>query len=201
MGKISTYAVDSTPSLSDKLIGTEVGSLDATKNYTIQSIVSLANTSLGASQVLNAYSIQDQEPVALNTALVVEFGPAQGSPSTAVQLDVAGKITFNESGLYLINGFGSIWRQGSSGGVAIFGFRGKLNGAVITQPKTFHINSTNVAVPYEITIPFQATAGDIFWFEVVRDSSGVDQGGLYPTPMLSGWGVSPSSQVQIWKLS
>lgn len=45
MGKISTYAVDSTPSLSDKLIGTEVGNLDATKNYTISSILSLGNSS------------------------------------------------------------------------------------------------------------------------------------------------------------
>jgi hypothetical protein len=45
MGKISTYAVDSNPSLSDKLIGTEVGNLDATKNYTISSILSLGTSS------------------------------------------------------------------------------------------------------------------------------------------------------------
>lgn len=45
MGKISTYPIDANPSLSDKLIGTEVGSLDATKNYTISSILSLGNSS------------------------------------------------------------------------------------------------------------------------------------------------------------
>ena len=202
MGKISGYANDSTPNLGDKLIGTDVDNMNATKNFTIAQVVSLANANLTATQVLNAYSIQDQEPTGLNSALVVEFGAAQGSSSTPVQLDVAGKVIFNEAGLYLINGFGSVWRQGSSGGVAIFGFRGKLNGTVITQPKTFHINSSNVAIPYEITIPFQANAGDVFWFEVIRDSSGVDQGGLYPTAMAaSGWGISPSSQIQIWKLN
>jgi hypothetical protein len=46
MGKISTYAVDSTPSLSDKLIGTEVGNLNATKNYTIGQILSLLSEAI-----------------------------------------------------------------------------------------------------------------------------------------------------------
>lgn len=201
MGKISGYANDSSPNLGDKLIGTDVDNLNATKNFTVGQVVSLANANLTATQVLNAYSIANQAPASLDSALVVEFGAAQGSTSTPVQLDVAGKVTFNEAGLYLINGFGAVWRQGSSGGTAIFGFRAKLNGTVITQPKTFHIATTNVASPYEITIPFQANAGDVFWFEVIRDSSGVNQGGLYPTAMASGWGVSPSSQIQIWKFN
>jgi len=41
MAKISQYAVDGTPSLSDKLIGTEVANSNETKNYTIGSILSL----------------------------------------------------------------------------------------------------------------------------------------------------------------
>lgn len=44
MAKISQYAVDGTPSLSDKLIGTEVGSNNETKNYTLSSILTLFGT-------------------------------------------------------------------------------------------------------------------------------------------------------------
>ena len=41
MGKISQYAVNGTPSISDKLIGTEVTNSNETKNYTIGDILSL----------------------------------------------------------------------------------------------------------------------------------------------------------------
>jgi len=201
MGKISTYAVDSTPSLSDKLIGTEVGNLDATKNYTIQSVVSLANANLTASQVLNGTSFVTQAPSALDTPLIVSFGAAQGSPSTDVSIDATGKVTFNKAGLYMINGFGSVERQGSSGGVAILLFRALLNGVQVSATKGFHLDTPNMDIPYEVTIPFQANAGDIFWFEIMRDSSGVNQGGLYGHTVLGGWSNVPSSQIQIWKFS
>lgn len=201
MGKISTYAVDSTPSLSDKLIGTEVGNLDATKNYTISSIVSLANANLTAAQVLNGTSFATQAPSALDTPLVVSFGAAQGSPSTDVSIDTFGKVTFNKAGLYMINGFGSVERQGSSGGVSILLFRALLNGVQVSTTKGFHLDTPNMDIPYEVTIPFQANAGDIFWFEIMRDSSGVNQGGLYGHTVLGGWSNVPSSQIQIWKFS
>ena len=45
MGKISTYAQVSSPSLSDKVIGTDVSSMDATKNFTIADILSLGSSS------------------------------------------------------------------------------------------------------------------------------------------------------------
>jgi hypothetical protein len=41
VGKISQYAVNGTPSISDKLIGTEVTNSNETKNYTIGDILSL----------------------------------------------------------------------------------------------------------------------------------------------------------------
>lgn len=201
MSKISSYANDSTPNLGDKLIGTDVSNMDATKNYLISDIASLINGNLSATQVLNGISTIVQAPSALDTALIVSFGAAQGSGATDVQLDAFGKVTFNKAGLYMINGYGSVERQGSSGGTAVFLFRARLNGVQVTSTKAFHIATTNVSTPYEVTIPFQANAGDIFWFEVMRDSSGVDQGGLYPHTNLGGWSNVPSTQIQIWKLS
>lgn len=201
MGKISSYANDSTPNLTDKLIGTDVNNMDATKNYLIGDIVSLANATLSANQVLNGTSFVTQAPSALDTPLIVSFGAAQGSPSTDVSLDAFGKVTFNKAGLYMINGFGSVERQGSSGGVAILLFRARLNGTQVSATKGFHLDTPNLDIPYEVTIPFQANVGDIFWFEIMRDSSGVNQGGLYGHTVLGGWPNVPSSQIQIWKLN
>jgi hypothetical protein len=42
MARISTYQIDSTPTLSDKVIGTDVNDFNVTKNYTISDIVALA---------------------------------------------------------------------------------------------------------------------------------------------------------------
>ena len=52
MGKISSYAIDSTPNLSDKLIGTDVDNLNSTKNFTVGQVVSLANANIIFNQVL-----------------------------------------------------------------------------------------------------------------------------------------------------
>jgi hypothetical protein len=41
MAKISTYPISGTPTLSDKLIGSDPNDLELTKNYTISQILSL----------------------------------------------------------------------------------------------------------------------------------------------------------------
>ena len=38
MAKISTYPIDTTPTLTDKVIGTDVNDSNITKNYTIGTI-------------------------------------------------------------------------------------------------------------------------------------------------------------------
>lgn len=45
MAKISTYPLDGTPNLGDKLIGTDIDNLNATKNYTIGQILSVPGSS------------------------------------------------------------------------------------------------------------------------------------------------------------
>ena len=45
MAKISTYA-SVTPALTDLLLGTDVGSADATKNFTAQAILALASSAV-----------------------------------------------------------------------------------------------------------------------------------------------------------
>lgn len=248
--KISAYADDSSPNLSDKVIGTDVDNMNATKNFTIGQILDLANldsfvpytgatsnvnlgafgivansivklggtssqflkadgsvdsnTYLTASniqfiQVLNGFSTLSQAPSALDTPIIVSFGPGQSN--AYVILEDGGKVQFLQSGAYFINAYGSVERQGSSGGVAILLFRARLNGTQISTTKAFHLDNVDLSTPYEVSIPFQAEAGDVLDFQIMRDSSGVNAGGVYPHTNLGGWSNVPSTQIQIWKLN
>ena len=199
--KISQYNLDNSPTVSDKLIGTESSSSNETKNYTLGAIASLFASTFEFTPVLAAQSTVTQAPSALNTAQQVTFGAAQGSSGDAVMISSGGLITFNETGLYLINGYGSVERQGSSGGTAIFLFRFLVNGTQAGAVKAFHLDTPNLSSPYEITFPINiTTAGTTASFEIMRDSSGTNAGGLYPHTNLGGWSNTPSAEVNIWQL-
>lgn len=199
--KISQYLTDNSPAISDKLIGTEASSNNETKNYTLGAIAALFASTFEFTPVLAAQSTVSQAPSALNTALQVTFGAAQGTSGDAVMISSGGLITFNEPGLYLVNGYGSVERQGSSGGTAILLFRFLVNGVQAGSVKAFHLDTTGISTPYEITFPINiTTAGTTATFEIMRDSSGTNAGGLYPHTNLGGWSNVPSSEVNIWQL-
>lgn len=199
--KISQYNVDSSPTVSDKLIGTETSSSNETKNYTIGSIAALCASTFEFTSVLSAQSTVNQLPSGLNSALQVSFGSAQGTSGDAVMVGANGTITFNQTGLYLINIYGNIERQGSSGGVTVTLFRFLINGVQYGSTKGVELDSTGVMFPYELTIPITiTTAGTTMTFEIMRDSSGVNNGGLYTHTNLGGWSNVPSAEVNIWQL-
>ena len=199
MTKISSYATV-TPVGTDLLIGTDTSASDATKNFTVASLCTFIGSTLSATQVLNASSYSDQVPSGLDSALKVEFGAAQGTASDPVMIDALGNVTFNQTGLYLVNGMGNIERSGS-GGVATLLFRSVVNGSPVGVVKGFDIGTSQSMMPYEITIPFSvSSAGTTFYFEILRDSSGVNDGGLYDHVTASSWADVPSSNLQIWKI-
>ena len=199
--KISQYNVDSSPTVSDKLIGTEVSSSNETKNYTLGAIAALFASTFEFTPVLAATSTVNQTPSGLDSPLQVSFGAAQGTSGDAVMIDANGFITFNQTGLYLINGYGNIERQGSSGGVTVTLFRFLVNGVQSSSTKGVELDSTGVMFPYEITIPINiTTAGTTMSFEIMRDSSGVNNGGLYTHTNLGGWSNVPSAEISIWQL-
>ena len=199
--KISQYNVDSSPTVSDKLIGTEVSSSNETKNYTLGAIAALFASTFEFTPVLVATSTVNQLPSGLDSPLQVSFGAAQGTSGDAVMIDANGLITFNQTGLYLINGYGNIERQGSSGGVTVTLFRFLVNGVQSSSTNGVELDSTGVMFPYEITIPINiTTAGTTMSFEIMRDSSGVNNGGLYTHTNLGGWSNVPSAEISIWQL-
>ena len=199
MATISTYPIDGSVSFSDKLIGTDAEDSSKTKNYTIGSILSLASPS--ATSVLYAFSTANQEPSGLNTPLQVKFGAAQNDSADPVMLDALGNITFNQTGMYLFNGFGNIERQGSSGGVCVLLFRALIDGVQAGVVKGFELNTTRIMFPYETTIVINITeVGTVLTWEILRDSSGVNQGGMYTHTASGPWDDVPSAQIQIFKV-
>ena len=62
------------------------------------------------------------------------------------------------------------------------------------------LKDVGTSVPYDLTLPINATAGDVLTWEIMRDSSGVDQGGLYAHTLLGGWSNVPSVSVSIYKI-
>ena len=200
MAIISTYPIDATVTLADKLIGTDAEDSSKTKNYTVGSILNLVSAS--ATSVLYAFSTVNQAPSVLDTPLQVTFGAAQNTATDPVMLDALGNITFNQTGMYLFNGFGNIERQGSSGGVSVLLFRALIDGVQAGIVKGFELNTTGVMFPYETTIVINITeVGTVLTWEILRDSSGVDQGGMYTHTASSTWDDVPSAQIQIFKFS
>jgi len=201
MAKISTYETDGNPSLADKVIGTEVSSDNATKNYLLSDIKSLMFETFGVTQVLNGVSTVNQVPSGLDSALQVSFGAAQYTSSDPVMIDAAGTVTFNQPGLYLLNAYGNVERKGSSGGSAIILFRSLINDVQAGSTIGFDVDKTDTFTPYEITIPLNiTTAGTTLKFQIMRDSSGVDAGGLYIHENLGGWSDVPSAEIGLWKI-
>ena len=204
MAKISTYTTDTVISASDKLIGTDADSSNATKNFLVSDISAYISsgiaTNLAVTNVLNATDTHNQTPSGLDTPLQVTFGIAQGTGTDPVMVDVSGNITFNESGIYLFNGYANFERQGSSGGDAVIAFRALLNGVQAGVTKMVELKDVGTSVPYDLTLPINATAGDVLTWEIMQDSSGVAQGGLYAHTLLGGWSNVPSVSVSIYKI-
>lgn len=198
MAQISTYASIQNPTLEDKLIGTDIENENLTKNFTISSVLELKQ--IGLTNVLTAVDNTNQLPSGLNSPLQVTFGPAQKTATDPVMLDAFGNITFNQGGLYLFNGYANFERQGSSGGVTVTLFRALLNGVQSGPTKGFELDKVGVMIPYELTLPIQVSAGDVLTWEVMRDSSGVDAGGLYIHSNLGPWSNVPSADVNIYKV-
>lgn len=210
MAKISTYP-NASPSLSDKVIGTNVTPSNETENFVLSDILALfvANlpaptpTPLQYSLVLNAKETLALAPSGLDAPLQLTIGPAQLGSLDPVQLLSTGEIRFNQAGQYLISAQGLFERLGSSGGFALLHFRALINGVQSGNTQSVEIDKVTTWIPYERTIPiYISTPGTELTFEIVRDSTGVNAGGLYPGAVSTpGWPSTPSFAIEVYKAS
>lgn len=139
-------------------------------------------------EVLRAASTVTQAPTAVDTALQLTFGSAQGSASDPVMINAAGLVTFNTAGNYTVRIKLQAGRTGASG-TSILLSRILLNGAQYGSPAATKLVSADVTIPIESRVVINPTAGQTFAVQIMRDSAGSNFGGVYPqAATVTAWG-------------
>lgn len=147
-------------------------------------------------EVLSAFSMSDQNPTTTDDPLQIEFGAAQGSGSNPVQLSVAGAITINEDRQYkfrLTLQYGRV----AAGGVSLLFVRALINGTQSGNSLETRLDNTNVNNPTQVSFSRDLVATDVVTFEIVRDSTGNDSGGLFTGSPTLSWNDAPSASIVI----
>jgi|AACY02.11.fsa_nt_gi hypothetical protein len=199
MGYIANYAQATAPSLTDKVIGTDVDNNNATKNFTIQDILGLGGVPL--TNVLSAEDVAvSQGPSTTNSLYQVVIGAAQGTVSDPVMLDASGNITFNQAGTYLLIAQGCFGRT-SGGASALMHFAAFLDGVQEAATQSVGIKDAGDKLPYERTVPIVVTAGQVLTFKISRDSAFDNEGSLVSSTDTDGlFTITPNFKINILKV-
>lgn len=149
--------------------------------------------------VLSSFSSASQNPSAVDTPIQINFGSPQSN--THVSLAANGTLTFNTSGTYAITLFLRFSRT-AAGGQAILITRFLINDVQGLNSNGVSLPDATSITPFSTTLLFTVTAGTTFKLQLIRDSSGINNGGLASfTPTLAGWNVVPSATLVVEKLT
>jgi len=147
--------------------------------------------------ILIADSFADQSPSSTDTPLQIEFGAAQNGSSDPVQISSTGVLTFNENYIANISIDAEYGRAGSPQ-VSEIRFRILINGTPVEPVLSAKITSADIRIPLVVSTEITVVEGMTLAFEILRDSSGHNSGGLFSsTTALAGWGDSPSARLVI----
>lgn len=139
----------------------------------------------------------DQQPSTTDSPLKVEFGSAMGSPSEPIEMDALGNITFNQSDNYFIRVAVHFGRTGASG-TSELRFRSVVNGSQIGETVGAKVGNSDEIIYLNVNIITKPEIGDVLHFEVMRDSSGNNSGGLFQLPVTPGdWSDAPSARILV----
>lgn len=151
-------------------------------------------------ELLRAASTTTQAPTAVDTPLQLTFGAAQLSATDPVMLNSAGQVTFNTAGAYTIRIKLQNGRTGATG-TSILLSRLLINGAQVGSTAAVKMTQTDATTPTESRVVIQASAGQTFTVQIMRDSAGSNFGGVYPqVATVSAWGTAPSALLVISRL-
>jgi len=209
MAKISTYAIDAQPKLTDKVIGTEVDNFLITKNYTIGDIIALVpggslsvqslNTLTGALILAGTGGITITKDSATGT-ITIDGGGSGGSGVSGITSgsDTAtGAINFEGSGISYNKDTNTFTFNGGSGSPS-----SPVNGVQVNVAGSFGAYDWLIAEPtysclelgnkstisgkinlFSSTSGETASAGTIRWYDVSTNSKYV---GIIPPTTISG---------------
>lgn len=151
-------------------------------------------------ELLRAASTATQAPTAVDTPLQLTFGAGQLSAADPVMLNSAGLVTFNTAGAYAIRIKLQNGRTGATG-TSILLSRLLINGAQVGSTAAVKMTQTDATTPTESRVVIQATAGQTFTVQIMRDSAGSNFGGVYPqVATVAAWGTAPSALLVISRL-
>ena len=142
-----------------------------------------------------------QEPTTTDTPLQIEFGSAQFGATDPVMISAAGAITINEAGTYRFDLAGHYGRSGGAGVSNIF-VVGLINGVYQHDSIASKLDDADVLLPFSSENWATLPAGAVLTYELIRDSSGNNSGGLFSaTPTLAGWPTAHSAAVTVSRLT
>lgn len=148
--------------------------------------------------VLNAFSTAgSQQPSGTDVALQIEFGNAQNAGPDPVMIDNLGTITFNQGGNYRVRVTLQYGRTGTSSSAILHG-RALADGVQVGNTISASVDTAGILISTSVDSWLNVTDGTELKYEIVRDSLGVDAGGLFAsTPSIAGWNFSPSAAIVI----
>jgi len=163
------------------------------------SIIDVGNVT--TTTVLAGFStVSSQEPLGQDIELDIEFGNASGSPASPVQLSNTGELTFNQAGSYQVRVILQYGRTGSQSQADLHA-RAVLNGVQFGNSVSASVDTAGILIASSITSTVNASIGDTLSYQLIRDSSGANQGGLFSsTVTAAGWNFSPSASIIIERI-
>lgn len=155
-------------------------------------------TPVGYKQILSGSSnAASQLPAGLDTALQVEFGG--GTVTADATLASNGTLTFNTAGDYYITLLLRFGRTADPGTVIIFN-RFLINDIQGLNSNAVKLPSADSVTPFSAGLVIPATVGMTFKMQIMRDSGGINNGGLYRIlPTVLPWNLVPSATIVVSK--
>ena len=173
---------------------------DGTTTFKFVDYGNLTNvpTPVGYQQVLSGFSTAAaQNPSGLDVALQVEFGA--GVVTTDATLSSAGLLTLHTPGDYFITLFTRFGRTADPG-TSIMLNRFLVNGVQGLNSNAIKLPDQDSVIPFSAGLIVEATAGTTFALQILRDSGGINNGGLFRIlPTTVAWNIAPSSTIVVSK--
>lgn len=195
--EVETQNADSALNVLESTAQTVVGPVNFTNSLSKSGKAVLVGGAVA--EVLRSSNPLPQSPSGLGNPLQVIFGAASGTPSDPVQIAATGAITFNQAGKYAVRAKFAVGRTAAAG-TSIVLTRMLRNGVQVGSIDASMIETANQIYSKESRVAIDVLAGDVVTFQVARDPSGSNFGGLVTfaaTGALSAWGTAPSALVVV----
>lgn len=150
------------------------------------------------SNMIEGVSLTSQGPVATDTPYQVTWGG--GSANADISIASNGVLTLLTSGLYYFT-FNLNMGRANNTGTSVLLARLLINDVPTGFVQVSKIDTSVNISPLNANILRSFVANDTVKIQIMRDSSGANDGGLITVdPVLAGWDNSPSAAVRIQKV-